>query len=365
MALTLDTMLTVDFRPEGNHHLYPGHGWAEPGWTEGKRSGITLGVVASRHEYFLCIDAVPYIDQTFTVYVNGRSVGSHYDVRPLKIAFPVTRETMAQRSELGVAIELHHPRRPCDNGPSADEHWRGLQVKTISVVGSDECLAQRWSLRTAPTTQAPDDAALLSQFESLGDNCEFGFVQKRAGVVGSSLLRFCATPIFQLLRGLDNGFEGLADGDGITLATDGPPGADDYQVWIGGYGLHYHTLVRPDERDAGSVLAAEQEKIRHKLSKLLADLRGCERIFVVKQNYELQPGEVWALWLALQRYGANTLLWVRADPSCRKPTVDVMRPGLLRGTIGRFAGYACATESDDLAWHELCREARRLRSNFC
>jgi hypothetical protein len=55
------------------------------------------------------------------------------------------------------------------------------------------------------------DAELLLQFESLGDNCELGLVQRRAGVEPLGLFRFAGAPLRHLIRALETRFAGMAD----------------------------------------------------------------------------------------------------------------------------------------------------------
>ena len=56
------------------------------------------------------------------------------------------------------------------------------------------------------------DAALFENFESLGDNCEFGFVRHHFHPTNtSSLLRWAGTDVDRLVQGLESGFAGVGD----------------------------------------------------------------------------------------------------------------------------------------------------------
>ena len=59
------------------------------------------------------------------------------------------------------------------------------------------------------------DRNLALQFESLGDNCELGLVQRRAGVEPLGLLRFAGAPLRRLITALDARFEGIDDPEAI------------------------------------------------------------------------------------------------------------------------------------------------------
>ncbi|MBE7247769.1 MAG: hypothetical protein INR63_22720, partial [Actinomycetospora chiangmaiensis] len=52
---------------------------------------------------------------------------------------------------------------------------------------------------TGDRTTAALLAERLHAFRSLGDNCEFGFVQRYGGVEPSGLLRFSYTPMEDLI----------------------------------------------------------------------------------------------------------------------------------------------------------------------
>ena len=58
---------------------------------------------------------------------------------------------------------------------------------------------------------AMSDRELVVHFESLGDNCELGLVQRRAGVEPLGLLRFAGVPLRNLVRGLNARFANIAE----------------------------------------------------------------------------------------------------------------------------------------------------------
>ena len=67
---------------------------------------------------------------------------------------------------------------------------------------------------------------LMLRFESLGQNCEFGLVQRRCGSEPLGLLRFASTPLPHLLAAFEGGFEGLGGPDAIEIIPSPNEGRD-------------------------------------------------------------------------------------------------------------------------------------------
>jgi hypothetical protein len=87
------------------------------------------------------------------------------------------------------------------------------------------CLTRDEQCRTP--TDPPDaisDRDLVLNFESIGDNCEFGLVQRMAGAEPLGLLRFSSTPLPLLVRALRARFDGLADPANVLVWGNCSPG---------------------------------------------------------------------------------------------------------------------------------------------
>ncbi len=65
------------------------------------------------------------------------------------------------------------------------------------------------------------DAELLCHFESLGRNCEFGFVQRLSGAEPMGLLRFAGMSFDALVQALNTRFAGIAEPGNFTVWLDG------------------------------------------------------------------------------------------------------------------------------------------------
>lgn len=209
---------------------------------------------------------------------------------------------------------------------------------------------------------------LVAQFESLGDSCEFGLVQRKAGAEPLGLLRFAGFPgglqdrLGALISALDRGFEGLGDPDTVNISLEGPPGHQEYMVSETSYGLWYHTFLGPTDVDADKLRKNESIRLRFLRRKLLTDLTAAEKICVWKCNDPVEVAQVERLLAALRRYGPVRLLWVCAVDNTPGPVgrVERLGDGFLRGVIDRFAPYGTMLNIHHEAWIALCTMAVRL-----
>jgi hypothetical protein len=202
-----------------------------------------------------------------------------------------------------------------------------------------------------------DLPALALRFESLGENCEFGLVQRRCESEPLGLLRFSSTFLRSLIRGLDDGFAGIGEDDDVDprLQGDGPR---EFMVHEKKYGLVYHTFVYEGERSPWLMREQEAARLKFLRRKLLEELEIAEKIFVYKRNTPVPEEEILPLFMSLRRHGNNTLLWVvPAERGRPAGTVEVVLPGLLKGYIDRFATDENAHDFSFGGWVKVCANA--------
>src|SRR6185437_4038949 len=90
---------------------------------------------------------------------------------------------------------------------------------------------------------------------------------------------------------------------------------------------------------------------------------GAGKIFVYKFGGDVTEEEILPLHMALNQRSGTTLLWVvPAEPSRPPGTVEVLRPGLLKGYIDRFAPAENAHDLSFEGWLEVCANALVLAS---
>jgi hypothetical protein len=190
---------------------------------------------------------------------------------------------------------------------------------------------------------------LLLKFASLGDNCEFGLVQRSAEAEPLDLLRFAGfhIPVEHLIAALAARFEGLGEPEAIKPYLDGADGRREWLVKESAYDLMYHTFpnggldrcccAQPERSQAAEVLAGEDA----------ADLACGEKIWVWRSGLISDPAQVYPLHHQLRRFGPNRLLWV-VEANAEHPA---------KGCVERFAPYIAATEICKESWYLLCRNA--------
>jgi hypothetical protein len=213
-------------------------------------------------------------------------------------------------------------------------------------------------------TIIPDDATvprtdtdLIKQFESLGDNCEFGLVQRYAGAEPLGLLRFNFTSFTSLLAGLQTQFCDLHNSDQVRVVWH----HNEWFVTERSYGFSYHTFNYNRFCDPDELASKQSRWLRYMAEKFFERLMLEERIFVRKGEDPSCEEDIRLLHAALRRFGEIVLLWVCvADEQHEAGRVEWIGNGLMRGWISGFAPYNRAVDVDLPGWIKLCRRAWAL-----
>ncbi len=211
--------------------------------------------------------------------------------------------------------------------------------------------------RTASTI---DDSDLALQFESIGDNCELGLVQRRAGVEPLGLLRFAGVPLRNLLRGLNARFVNIADPTHLRIDAEN----GEYMVKLTKYDFTYHAHVRVGEMDPAALHRQQCRTVGFLAQKLIADLEQPSKILVFRQNEPLSAGDLVDLRMALAAYGPSLLLWVKvASPGHPPGSVDVADEGMMVGYVRRLAERDRVPDLDYESWMRVLRGAHAIASH--
>jgi hypothetical protein len=209
-----------------------------------------------------------------------------------------------------------------------------------------------------------EDTRIVAEFESLGDNCEFGFVQRYHGVESGGLLRWASSNLAGLILALEQRFAGIYQLSDLAPYTVN-------MVIDRKYGIAFHSAMRSAVNNdcleyalTDGVLDAihreEHEKISYLVNKLTDALCRGDRIFVYKRNGGLSFREIIRLRRALDNYGKSRLLCVvPAYRSLPPGKVKLVGPGIKLAGIEKLAPY----EEVELAlyeqWTSICRDAYR------
>jgi len=201
-----------------------------------------------------------------------------------------------------------------------------------------------------------DARTVALQFESLGDNCEFGLFQRHVGAEPLGLLRFAGVRLDNLLIGLRDGFRGFDDPGRIETYLFGDGERREYVTRQTDYAMVSHTGVFEGDMTQSEVHAREITRFRYLRRRFVEDLEDAQKIFVIRRDPPMSEPEVLPVWLALREYGPNSLLCVAPAKDGRPAgSVEMIAEGLMMGYVDRLAPYTNTHDVSDDSWLELCR----------
>ncbi len=326
--------------PDGALHPCVGEGWTlEDGriWSVGPSSTLLLDglVPMGRHQVRLSLRDCRG-SMLLWLWADGRLVGSaridtrwRHEEAALCVWIPPDC-VVTDRLELTLRLDRPLPAE------------RNFALQTLDLSWWD-----------GPPPALPEDRDLLARFEGIGDNCQFGNVQRHFGIEPLGLLRFAG--VRDLHRLFASRFAGLGEPGSLVAYLAGT----EYQIRDHEYGLFYHTFRHENEITHEAVLAENETKIRYLIRKLTEDLEDGEKIFVYRRFVEDDLATVAELHRILRGYGPARLLWVTTGAPGRSPgDVEWAGPDLLRGYLGPGADNDPSV-FDPEHWIGLLRNAFR------
>lgn len=218
-------------------------------------------------------------------------------------------------------------------------------------------------------------ADLMVAFESIGERCDLGAVQRHYGCEPVDLLRFAFSPLDALIEALQKRFDGIGDIDdtgfesyeGETiLKTKKYDLIFEAKVWEKGIAASFEGgALRIVRLNTPKKIEAFQEHHRQQLislkHKLIADLEAAQRIFVHADDERTSEDDAVRLLAALRAYGPNSLLYVRpADAKHLAGTVTKLRDGLYLGYYPRRTDFVAGEQPPFELWRRLLQRTYRL-----
>jgi tetratricopeptide (TPR) repeat protein len=291
-------------------------------------------------------------------------------------AEPVLQEAVTRfPNDKRVVHDFAHLATDRRDWDAALTRWERLRVLEPDSATARHRLGEaRWgttldTLLEAPPTierfqrnaRADDDGVLtetdiIMQFESLGENCEFGLVQRYFNAEPLGLLRFAATSQAMLLEALRAGFEGVGDPAYTTLTAN--PG--EYITGDRRYGMVSHTFINPRSVAADALFPKQCKRLSYLRRKLLDDLAAAEKTFVVLASADATDDAAREIHAAMRAYGPARLLFVRARVAgCEPGSLRVAEAGLMFGYLDRYGhgGAGAGWNISNAVWLDLCRNA--------
>jgi tetratricopeptide (TPR) repeat protein len=204
-------------------------------------------------------------------------------------------------------------------------------------------------------------SALMLRFESLGERCDFGAVQRSFGVEPLGLLRFAWSRLDNLIAALEDRFAAV----GTVEDTAFERFRDETIVRMQKYELIFHTFVENVHELSAEKQGAFRQQQRRRLvflkDKLIADLEEPQKIWVYATEEYTAEKDVARLFAALRAYGPNSLLYVRpAWPGHPSGTVEMVEDGLYAGYFPGIADFVGGQSPPFELWRRLCLRTHRL-----
>jgi len=205
-----------------------------------------------------------------------------------------------------------------------------------------------------------------TQFESIGDNCELGFVQRRKGFDQGSLLKWCRIMSHKDLICFLN-----APQDQFYLRENLVPAWND-MITDQSSGIQYHTTLHSQKTDAGrhfidsgdafnKKYKSDFEKKTYMYNKLFTELRKGEKVYVYKMNGKNDISMAEEILSSLRMLNdRNRLLYVTDQVPAKAGTVERVGENLFHGFIQQFAPYNPVAATKLEYWEVMFDEAVKV-----
>ncbi len=362
-------------------------GWShpEPGfsWAIGRQARFVLRVSTAPPDsrLLLELDLNPFAPpgsqqgQRLTVVAGGMVLASERIVGEGVVAYDVPVAAWPDDGWLVVGLSMPDAHRPADVGFGTDRRELGFMLRHAAVRVTSPlpaALSRRLPPLALPvegdSTVLGDAFArltglpardVLSGFESLGHNCEFGVAQRHVGAEPLGLLRFAGITLPDLLRGLDTGFADMGeDGQLEILLADGD--RREFMARDTRHCVSLHTLRYADETDEAAVHRQAQLHMRFLRRMFIETLSGGDKIFVFQRGGQTLVSQMRPLLERLRLHGDRALLFMVVGDAHAPGTVEELGHGLFRGWTDRVAPQGEVGNCNLQAWLSVCANARRL-----
>jgi Flp pilus assembly protein TadD len=160
----------------------------------------------------------------------------------------------------------------------------------------------------------PDIQLLIRRFDSIGSDCEFGFVKRKFGYEPVSLYRWAGTTAANIATMLESGLDGIGEPDQLALQFRGRGEEISIEDRRGYFRMHSWIWDNGDV-DADVLHRKSAARLAFLKGKLIEDLAAGEKIFVHKaQDGFINAPQRARITAALRRFGpARALFMMEAD----------------------------------------------------
>jgi hypothetical protein len=204
---------------------------------------------------------------------------------------------------------------------------------------------------------------LFMQFESLGENCEFGLVQRRFEAEPLGLLRWTYISAAGLLRLLNNRFAKLGDSGATRMHLSH---WNEWFVMDDTYDLTFHTFAQKGLANPDDILEKHSRRLRWLAQALITTLEFGQKMFVYKLFKPADEETLLAIAATIAAYGPGWLLVVALSDEDNPPgSARQVGERLIMGYLDRINPLSRAgSDVWDIPfdqWQSVCRQALTLR----
>lgn len=353
----------IDFRAGGLGHEYLLDGWSYPEkdytWTLGQTSLVQFPAVFPAADLALELVCAPLVHdgavrfQRLFVEVNGVVVGKLVVRTQSRFEFFIARETVGDGSAIDVAFRIPDACSPEMIGLSGDMRHLGFRMISLRL--------QPLGVAAKAGTGAGglSDREILMDIQSLGTNCELGFIQRSVGAEPLGLFRWASTPLPNLLRALEVRFDGLGDPRNIVVEVDG---ATEFQIVDRKFGFRNHSFAfEKNGARREAILKREQARLPFLVRLMVENLDQASKLFCFHDAGRSGREEIDRLVAALRRFGPNVLLWIcPAANGAQVGTAETVYDGLIKGYVDRFEPVHDVKTPSREAWLRTIRAGHGL-----
>jgi tetratricopeptide (TPR) repeat protein len=201
---------------------------------------------------------------------------------------------------------------------------------------------------------ASEPVKLVTRFESLGEDCEFGLFQREVGAEPLGLLRFAGTPPEHLISALECRLEGVGTKEHTVLLERG----NEYVASDTRFGMTMHTHINPATAEFNATYEMILKKLNYLKRQFLEDLEDGEKIFVYKDRWDRMVPRLRQFRRALSMYGPCKVLIVRlASGGWASGDIEVVDDLTIFGYIDRHGHDGVRWNVPVEGWLSLCRKA--------
>ena len=217
------------------------------------------------------------------------------------------------------------------------------------------------SADTGPATgpDALSEVELLDAFESMGDNCEFGWFQKVGGIDRLALFKWSSAPLSILADLITRGLPGVDDKQYLRLRPE-PRDNGNAEYLLEHSLLHtpMHTFVLVGSVPEAVALDRVARRMTLLSRKFLQDAKEAKRIYVYRNPAAPCVSDVMRVHEALCTHGPNRMLYVHLPtPDLAAGEIRIHHPGFAEAAIDQLTPYEAATTILTTMWPDILRKA--------